>query len=134
MDDIAGDQEFRLDVLPFAVALDARLEREPLLQERDGIVGLEFLPEADAGIDEQHRQNDGEVVPMAERAGEHGRDLDHPGDRPPEEVREPLKRARRDVRPVRSRRIGPAAVRLLLRSARSRQLRLERCLGDCALD
>ncbi len=66
MDDVAGHQELRLDVLPYAVALDARLEREPLLQEGDGVIGLEFLPETDAGIDEQHRQDDGEVRPMLE--------------------------------------------------------------------
>ena len=90
MDDIAGHEQLRLDVLPHAVTLDPRLERQSLLQERDGIVGLELLPKADAGIDEQHQQDDGQVAPMLEHRREHGRDLDHPRDRPPEEMCQPL--------------------------------------------
>ncbi len=86
--DVAGHEQLCLNILPGAVALDARLQRKALLQQGDGIVGLEFLPEADACIDEQHRENDDEIVPMAEPGRERRRDLDHPGDRPPEEAGE----------------------------------------------
>jgi len=91
--DVARNQEFRLDVLPDAVAQDPRLQREALLEQRDGVVGLELLPEADASVDEQHRQNDREVGPMLQKSRQQGRDLDHPGDRPPEELDQTLQNA-----------------------------------------
>jgi len=59
MDEVAGDKQLRLNFLPDAVAFDARFQRKPLFQQRDGVVGFEFLPEADSIIDEQHQQNDG---------------------------------------------------------------------------
>ena len=65
--DVARNQQPRLDVLPDAVALDARLERQALLEQRDGVVGLVFLEEANAGVDEQHDQNNDEIGPMLER-------------------------------------------------------------------
>jgi hypothetical protein len=73
-----------LAVLPSAVALDPRFQRQPLPQQSDGIVGLKFLPEADAGIDEQHRQNDDKVGPMAEHGRKRRGNLDHPRDWAPE--------------------------------------------------
>ena len=91
--DVAGHEEPRLDVLPNAVALDARFQGQPLLQERDRVVGLELLPEANARVDEQHEENDRKIVPMTKQSGEHGRDLDHPGDRAPEEMGQALQHA-----------------------------------------
>ena len=88
--DIARNQEPRLNVLPLAVAQHPRLQREALFEQRDGVVGLELLPEADPSVDEQHRQNNREVGPVPQQSRQHGRDLDHPGDRPPEEMGETL--------------------------------------------
>ena len=45
--DDTGNEQVGLDIL----TLDPRLECQPLLEQSDGIVGLEFLPEPDAGID-----------------------------------------------------------------------------------
>ena len=44
-------------------------------------------------VDEQHRQNNREVGPVLQQARQQGRDLDHPGDRPPEEMGEALENA-----------------------------------------
>ena len=63
--DDTGNEQVGLDILPCSITLDPRL-CQPLLEQSDGIVGLEFLPEPDAGIDEQHDQDNGEVVPMSE--------------------------------------------------------------------
>ena len=127
-DDVAGNEQARLDVLPCAVAPDPGLQREALLEQRDGVVGLELLPEADACVDEQHDENDREIVPVAQQSRKHGRDLDHPGDRPPEEMGETLEDA--DVmlgervlavllKPARG--FGFAEARGFLRAARSRR-------------
>ena len=47
-DEVAGNELAGGDILPRAVAHDPRLQRQPLLEQRDGVVGLELLPEADA--------------------------------------------------------------------------------------
>jgi len=49
-----------------------------------------FLEEIEEDVDQQHRQDDAEVVPLAHRRREHGGQLDHPRDRAPEAATDPV--------------------------------------------
>jgi hypothetical protein len=88
-DQVAGHQLGRGDGPGLTVADDAGLRGQPRLQRGDRAVGLGLVPEADAAVDQQHHQDDAELLPAAGHAGEHQGDFQHPGDRPPE-VRQQL--------------------------------------------
>ena len=81
---VARHELARWRVDPFAVALDPGLDRQPGLQGLDGVARLAFFPKAHRGIGNQQQQDDEEVGPVAHHAGQHHRDLDHPGDGSPE--------------------------------------------------
>jgi hypothetical protein len=50
----------------------------------DGLAGLAFLPESDHGVSHEQDQDDDEIWPVLEEAGEDHRHFDHPRDRTPE--------------------------------------------------
>ena len=122
--DIARHQPGGIHRRPVPVALDMRFGRQAFLQRRQGVGGLAFLPEADAGVvQQQHRDND-EIDPMLHEQRQDRRHLDHPGDRPPE-VAEKLAEQRLfldldRVRPV----ARKALLRLFAAQARHRALQL----------
>ena len=89
VDDVAGHQLAGRQIDPFAVTPDPGSRRQTLLEQRDGVVRLVFLPERDAGIDQQHQKNDGEIRPVAGQARQQGGRFDHPRNRPPQ-VRQQL--------------------------------------------
>jgi hypothetical protein len=59
-----------------------------LLERLDRSVRLVFLEEADAGIDQQHDDNDGQIIPPLGHARKNGRDFNHPWDRSPKIAKE----------------------------------------------
>ncbi len=81
---ITGHQLGRRNTAPDPVAQDSRLERQFFLERGNGIVGLEFFPESDAGIDQEHDGDDREIFPMPNHRRQHRGNLDHPWNRPPE--------------------------------------------------
>ena len=78
MDRVARHDLARRNGEPLAVALGPRFERQRFLQCRDGVTGLELFPETDAGVHQQQRQNDAEVLPVVHDGRKDGGYLDHP--------------------------------------------------------
>lgn len=75
LQNVAGDDFWGLDFLELAVTENGSLERERLLQFGDDGAGLEFLDEADGGVEEQQSADDTEVDPVLETGSEHGGSL-----------------------------------------------------------
>jgi len=79
---------------PVTVASDPGVDRELGLQRVDRVAGLPFLAVADDTVGQQQQQDDEEVGPVPDRAGQDHRDLDHPRDRAPEVGQELQQRVR----------------------------------------
>jgi hypothetical protein len=91
-DRVARHQFVRGRGNPLAVTLHPCFDREPGLQGGDRAACLALLPESDRGVGDEQEQDDEEVRPVPNDAGEDNRGLDHPRDRPPEIGQELQKR------------------------------------------
>ena len=69
-DEVAGDERLRVQGRPLAVAVDLGLLGHAFLQRLDGAHGLVLLPEPDHAVQDQEREDDGEVRPPARGRGE----------------------------------------------------------------
>ncbi len=87
LDDIARHEGGRVDRRPRAGAQDRRFGGQPFFQRGQRVGGLEVLPHAECGIEDQQREDDGEVEPVSEHGGNERRGFDHEGDRPHEVAR-----------------------------------------------
>lgn len=86
---VAGNEKGRVDFGQLAVAPDAGLEGERVLERVESGFGLGFLDVADDCIDEQNGENDAKVDPILNDGGNDGGYLDEIGERA-EEVRQEL--------------------------------------------
>ena len=87
-DHITGHQLPRGRGDPFAVADDAGVDRQLCFQRVDRVAGLAFLGVADHTVGHQQQQDDEEIRPVPDRAGQDDGDLDHPRDWAPEVAEE----------------------------------------------
>ena len=83
--DIARDERARFRLAPGAAPQHLGLESQRVLERGKGARGLALLEEAEGGIEQQQRQDNGEIAPIADDGRHQGRGLDHPGNRAPEE-------------------------------------------------
>ena len=87
-DHITGHQLPRRRGDPCAVAFHARVDRELGFEGLNRVACLPFLGVADHTVGQQQQQDDEEIRPVPDRAGQDDGDLDHPRDRPPEVAEE----------------------------------------------
>src|SRR5277367_2036401 len=79
LDDVAGHERCGLHGLPLAVALGDGLRSKALLERFERSRGLAVLPHLESDIEQEQRQNDREVFPVADRRRDQRRRLDHVG-------------------------------------------------------
>jgi hypothetical protein len=82
--DVARHQQARGQIPPLAVAQHAGHGCQPFPERGDRRVRFVFLEKADARVDQQHDDDNREVVPTPRHSRQHGRNLDHPRNRSPE--------------------------------------------------
>ena len=83
-DDVARHKVACRRRAPLAIALHPGRHRQLGLQGVDGLSGRVLLGEADHGVGEQQDEDDEEVRPVLQHAGQDHRDFDHPRDWAPE--------------------------------------------------
>ena len=87
-DHITGHQLPRRRGDPCAVAFHPRVDRELGLEGLNRVASLSFLGVADYTVGQQQQQDDEEIRPVPDRAGQDDGDLDHPRDRAPKVAEE----------------------------------------------
>ena len=93
------------------VTLDPRMRRKLCLQRSNGVACLILLPKPHDGVGEEQHDDDDEVRPVLHDSRQHGRGLDHPGNRPPEIAEEFEDGVDLSSRQARWARIGQASSR-----------------------
>ena len=83
-DDVARHQFLRRRISPFPVAFDFGFDRQLLPECGDRIARLVFFPESDDCVGQQQKQDDEEIRPVPDHAGQNHRAFDHPRNRAPE--------------------------------------------------